>query len=174
MGEENRENKKKKMQGSHKERHGRNARTERQVGRGGSRPANSTHTSPARTRWKTRARGYRQRNVGTSQGLAATGPVTPQSPSGNGGQGGDAGGPGAPGSHSPLTSPGACSRTPHSGRWTLRGSLGEGGDRGWLRAPGDRPLPAPETPGATVPGGGEGAGCEGLSRGTHRKRQGSA
>lgn len=30
-------------------------------------------------------------------------------------------------SHSPLTSPGVCSLTPHSGRWILHGNLGEGG-----------------------------------------------
>lgn len=49
------------------------------------------------------------------------------------------------GAHSPLTSPGACSRTPHSGRWILHGSLCEGGDRGWL------PVPALEPPAATIP-----------------------
>lgn len=74
---------------------------------------------------------------------------------------------GAASSHSPLTSPDACSRTPRSGRWIRLGSLGEGREEVGYRLEGPRAHSLTATPpGRRV--------SEGLRRHTHRKRQASA
>ena len=60
---------------------------------------------------------------------------------------------GATSSHSPLTSPGVCSRTPRSGRWILLGNLGEAGDRSASVKGGPELTPPPGPPGGTSLGG---------------------
>ena len=82
-----------------------------------------------------------------------------------GGQGRGVGG--AASSHSPLTSPDACSRTPRSGRWILLGSLGEGREEVGCRLEG----PCAHSLTATPPGR---PVSEGPRHHTHRKRQVSA
>ena len=74
--------------------------------------------------------------LGASHEFTRIGPALPLDSPRGGEQDGGAEGPEAGNFHSPLTSPGVCSLTPHSGRWILHGNLGAGESSSWLKGTG--------------------------------------